>query len=72
MSRKISQDESNAYLDGWRDGHRGKDPHCGYLHGEKLRRAYRKGYVDSKHSRIDADWALGPDKLPDGAETEAP
>ena len=59
---KIPRDQSDAYMEGWgvahRDGLRITDKE-GVLFD-----AWCKGFDDCKRGAIDADYALGPDKLP--------
>lgn len=72
MSRPITRQESNAYLAGWGDAHRGLGGHTGRYGLPENQRAYARGFQDCIAGKISADWMLGPDKLPDGATTEEP
>lgn len=57
----ISRAESKAYMDGWMTAYH-YQPKITNCTGP-IFEAWMKGYEDCKAGTIDADWALGPDKV---------
>lgn len=71
MKVPITQRESEEYLEGWASAHRGLQRDTVTVMTEsETESAWLRGWDDCAAGRINADWALGPAKLPAGAMKE--